>query len=158
APVMTSTGTVRHATFSPDGRQLAAGTAEGWAQVWDLATGAPVSPLLLHTGAVNQVEFSPDGTRLASASSDGSACVWEIATGRMICRLSHPQPVSCAKFTPDGQEIVTATVNAYIYGLVNQLAFSIHDDVPGEAVWVGRWNAQTGRPVTKLVRLPVRAS
>src|SRR4030095_14291981 len=42
--------------FSPSGRFLATGTARA-AQVWDIATGEPVTPPLKHASEVNEVFF-----------------------------------------------------------------------------------------------------
>ena len=62
--------------FSPDGKILAAGSADDTIRLWDVATRRPLGPPLTgHTDTVNRVAFSPDGTILASATTTGrSAC------------------------------------------------------------------------------------
>lgn len=53
--------TVRRAWFSPDGRWLLAVDRAGAAQIWDVATGKPVSAILEHRSPVTGVSFSADG-------------------------------------------------------------------------------------------------
>ena len=55
--------------FSPDGKTLAAGAADGTVRLWDMATRQPIgNPLNGHGGAVNSVAFSPDGKTLAAGA------------------------------------------------------------------------------------------
>ncbi|MCI0361384.1 MAG: protein kinase, partial [Planctomycetaceae bacterium] len=53
--------TVRRAWFSPDGRWLLAVDRVGAAQIWDVATGKPVTDVLEHGSPVTGVSFSADG-------------------------------------------------------------------------------------------------
>jgi WD40 repeat protein len=59
--------------FSPDGRRLAAVSAEG-VRVWNLATGNEV----LSVKGVIRVQFSPDGRYFAGMTSDGNIKVWKV--------------------------------------------------------------------------------
>lgn len=72
------TGGVSSASWSPDGRLLAA-NAGSRVIVWDSQTGKPLHTLTGHRGEVSQVAWSPDGTLLASGSADGSVVLWETA-------------------------------------------------------------------------------
>jgi WD40 repeat protein/Tfp pilus assembly protein PilF/predicted Ser/Thr protein kinase len=156
-PVVTNVGTIRHAEFSPDGQRFATATAEGRAQVWDIATGQPISPPLQHNGPINHVEFSPDGGRVVTAGSDRWARVWDVASGQQICSLQHSGAVRVARFTPDGQAVVTATLSAWLTIVASGHTIPVHLDVKSKNVWLCRWDAQTGQPVTPPVKLSVRA-
>jgi WD40 repeat protein len=71
------TGKVHSVSWSPDGKRLATGSADGTVKVWDASAGRE---LLAYTGKVTSVSWSPDSKRLALGSSDGTAKVWEAAS------------------------------------------------------------------------------
>ena len=63
--------------FSPDGRYLVTGSANGTVQVWDAETGEERGTLGTHERVVRGVVFSRDGRHLASASADGMVKLWD---------------------------------------------------------------------------------
>lgn len=65
------------ATFSPDGKAVAATLDNRQVQIWRLDTG-DVAVLQGHTGFVVSVDFSHDGRLIATGSSDGTARVWNL--------------------------------------------------------------------------------
>jgi eukaryotic-like serine/threonine-protein kinase len=63
--------------FSRDGRQVLTRTVKA-AQVWDTATGRPLSPPLMQQGPLATACFSPDGKTVLTASQDKTARIWEL--------------------------------------------------------------------------------
>ena len=69
--------------FHPNGRQLASGSCDNTAKVWDLDTGQEVETLRSHIGYVMAVAYSPDGKLLATGSGnrhEGEVQLWDTAT------------------------------------------------------------------------------
>src|ERR1043166_2854354 len=133
------------AHFSPDGKQIITASWDNTARLWDAQTGqTPTEPLKHsgHQGAVNSAEFSPDGKRILTACSsaytnrdgtysDYTARVWDSQTGRpLIAPIKHGAKINAAHFSPDGNQIVTASED--YTALV--------------------WDAQTGQPLTEPMK------
>jgi tetratricopeptide (TPR) repeat protein len=70
------------------------------AQVWDAASGRPVSELR-HDRGVLAASFSPDGRWVVTASKDKTAQVWVAASGRAVGEI--------LSFSPDSRWVVTAS-------------------------------------------------
>src|SRR5260221_8329342 len=66
--------------FSPDGKKIVSGCADGPAKVWDAATGKEILSLQCGRVGVRSVAFSPDGKLIVTGSSPIK--VWDVATGQ----------------------------------------------------------------------------
>src|SRR5262249_25736645 len=113
SPVVTSLA------FSPDGKRLAAGSADRLVRTWDAGTGEELLALKGHANGVTGVAFSPDGKHLAPAggpsppyrekppAKPGEVGVWTMATPRET--LSLPMQLGtafCVAVDADGRRLV----------------------------------------------------
>jgi WD40 repeat protein/serine/threonine protein kinase/DNA-binding XRE family transcriptional regulator len=96
--------------YSPDGKYIATGSADGVAKIWEAKTGNLLHVLSGHTALIQWIAFSPDAKRLATASEDGTAKVWDVATGKTLLTLSlHTGVVWGVAFSPDGSLLATVS-------------------------------------------------
>lgn len=103
---------VRESVFSPGGQYLIAGDDAGQVVRWDLQRGS--AEVLGHHGlSVEHVRVSPgiEGADheplVLSASLDKTARLWGLLTGKEIAVFSHDAAVSDARFSHDGQRVLT---------------------------------------------------
>ena len=118
--------------FCPDGLKIVSASDDKTLRVWDVRTGE-CQQTIHDLGKVMSAQFSPDGQTIVSASGD-SIRVWNAMTGESLqaleptetqtamrirnCRfpacslsvslLEHEFSVFSARFSPDGQNIVSA--------------------------------------------------
>jgi WD40 repeat protein len=101
-----------HAVFSPDGKLLATGSAQGKVKLWNPETGELVCELTNAT-RVQSMTFSRDGKTLAVCSplTDGT-WIYDISTGaqRPFARGNFCC-VWGAAFSPDGTTLATAVTD-----------------------------------------------
>ncbi|HLG61217.1 MAG TPA: NB-ARC domain-containing protein [Ktedonosporobacter sp.] len=101
-------GNILSVAFSPDMQLLAAGTANGEVELWQLPDGTPLQTLQGHTDWVRSVVFSPDGQMIASGSDDQTVRLWEIATGHYLKTFAGKKGrIYAVTFSPDGRTIAT---------------------------------------------------
>src|SRR5581483_2590985 len=101
-------GNILSVALSPDMKLLAAGTANGEIELWQLPDGIPLQTLQGHTDWVRSVVFSPDGQMIASGSDDQTVRLWEIATGHYLKTFAGKKGrIYAVTFSPDGQTIAS---------------------------------------------------
>ena len=98
--------------FSPDGRLVATGTAEGMVTVWDVGAGVPLEFLRGHSAEVTGLAFGPAGDTLYSGSADGTILEWDLAGDRRWLPRTPPQagpPLGAVAVpSPDGRRVLFA--------------------------------------------------
>src|SRR5262249_20398690 len=71
---------IKALSFSPDGKMLAAATADTTVKLWDTATGREVGSMRLPVHIY--LRFSPDAKTLLSRDDKGALRIWDVATGK----------------------------------------------------------------------------
>lgn len=116
-------GVVVALAFHPNGRILAAGTAnDGKVRIWRLADGQCLAVLDRHTNIVWALAFTPDGNCLASGSQDHTVCLWDTrhveASAETITLLhtltAHTGGIGHLAFTPDGRLLASTGADSQI--------------------------------------------
>lgn len=90
------------ATWSPDGRLLAAGDEEHSIRVLDFAGKQTLETLSGHSDTLMSFAWSPDGTLLASGSYDRTVRVWDFTSGENIATFEHPDIVNSVAWSRQG--------------------------------------------------------
>src|SRR5262249_46374150 len=95
--------------YSPDGRWLAARSAEGNTLVLrDATTHQLVARFPGHEALINSAIFSPDGRCVASCGSDRTIRLWEIDGGACRVLRGHTDEVFAVAFHPGGTRLASA--------------------------------------------------
>jgi RNA polymerase sigma factor (sigma-70 family) len=98
--------------FSNDGKQLALVGDNGFAKVYDPATGKEVATLKGHRGLLFCVAFSPDGKTVVTGGDDNIVRVWNSETGELFASLEgHKDSVRCVAFDPTGELLFTGSAD-----------------------------------------------
>jgi WD40 repeat protein len=102
--------------YSPDGRFIAAGFADGRVKVLRRGQEGPEELKLLtgHTRAIYGLAFDKDSKRLVSAGLDQKVCVWDTATWQKTIELPHDAGVLAVDFSRDGKRLISATMDGAV--------------------------------------------
>ena len=104
---------VWNVTFSPDGKKMATGCADGFARIYEVPGGKLLAVTATQERNIWRVKFSPDGKLLATASGatkSTSEKIWDAETGAEILSLvGHTARVRGIDFSPDGKLIATGS-------------------------------------------------
>ena len=92
APPQSQSRDVTTLEWSPSGQQLATGSYDGTARVWNL-TGEAAFTLTGHAGPIFSLRWTKDGRYLLSGGVDKSARIWDVNSGMQVKRFNvHEAP------------------------------------------------------------------
>ncbi len=110
---------VNSAVFSPDGQQILTASFDKTARLWD-REGNQLAVFVGHKYFVKSAMFSPDGQQILTSSHDPSPLtmdnsidnpprLWDREGNQLAVFKGHEDSVNSAVFSPDGQQILTAS-------------------------------------------------
>ncbi|HEX9075590.1 MAG TPA: WD40 repeat domain-containing protein, partial [Anaerolineae bacterium] len=159
--------------FSPDGKKVASGSADGSVRIWSLLPRGEL--LSIPVGdSYGRIQYSADGTRIVGAI-DGKGKVWDASTGQELLSLDCSScPIKKAIMSPDGKRVITigGDKNARVWDAANGqqlLTLSGHSDLletvaySPDGKWIATgsddlttriWDAKTGENLRTLTGLP----
>ncbi|HLK58091.1 MAG TPA: c-type cytochrome domain-containing protein [Chthonomonadaceae bacterium] len=101
--------------WKPNSRELATGSLDKTACIWNADTGQCTRTLKDHADAVFGVAYSPDGKLLATGSADRSAKLFDTTIWKCVAVLTaHQDAVTHVAFNRDGTLLATAGADRQI--------------------------------------------
>lgn len=127
------------AAIASSGKLVAAGSEDGKAWVWDLATGRRIASLLNAHASVRDVAFVRNDGSLAFAGGnwlrrEGTLRLWNLQnSGADEVLWNHNRPITALAISPDQNQLIAASGDGLIRGwnLTNNSelpAIQAHDD------------------------------
>jgi WD40 repeat protein len=125
-------------SFSPDGKTLAIGGADGKVTLLDLESNK-TEALSATRGGILSLAFSPDGRWLASGGLDQSVKLWEVAAGTELRSLvGATGEVNTVAFSSDSRWLVSGNGagNMTVWQVANGALAANIISVPGRDDWL----------------------
>ena len=111
-PLAVSNAEVRAVAFSPDNAFVATVGMDGFARVWDAATGQVYRTFDHAKARIYSTVFAPDGQSLLTGDNKGIIRRWDLADSSVLTFTGHTRVVSALSVTPDGLRLVSASYDA----------------------------------------------
>lgn len=106
------------ASFSPDGKLIAASGEVGTAGLFDVETGELIRVFgapNVHADTTWTACFSHDQKQVVTASEDRNAAIWDVESGELVAQLVHPDSLYSAYFSKDDKTVMTACDDGRAY-------------------------------------------
>jgi Tol biopolymer transport system component len=102
--------------FSPDGKVLAAGSADGYLQLWNLEKKGLIADLDTNGDAIFSIAFSPDGKSVAAGNADSTIFLRDVEFGQQAGPPldRHTGIVNQVAFSPDGTMLASGSMDGTI--------------------------------------------
>jgi WD40 repeat protein/predicted Ser/Thr protein kinase len=101
-----------------------------WRLLWNCCRGDQSATLTGHEWIVTCAAFSPAGELLATGSQDGTAKLWDLPRQCLLTTLpARTGAVWGVAFTPDGQQLMTATTSGVLFWSTNR--WQLRREFPG---------------------------
>lgn len=126
--------------WSPDGKWLAAASADGAIRLLDPTTGEFLRGFPGHGMSTSTLAWSPDGRRLASGGQDGKARLWDADTGAETAILNGGGNwVEHLAWTKHGNKLATAagrSLHVWDEDGASLFGFAAHASTISGLVWL----------------------
>jgi WD40 repeat protein len=106
---------VNAVTLSPDGKIVAAASADQTVRLYDLAAGTQLRQIVAQGGVMTALDFSRDGTTVAAGNAAGSILFRKTADGAdQLSVTGHDGVVNALSFRAEGKQIASAGADGTI--------------------------------------------
>jgi WD40 repeat protein len=113
-----SAGDINSISWSPDGKLLAAGFADGNLRIWDMLRNRILNTIV-YEDEIKDLTWSPDSQRIAfggwSLSDDVPVKVWSLSSNQVTLTFPHKDNVNAIAWSPNGNYIASGTQDGIVW-------------------------------------------
>jgi WD40 repeat protein len=123
-------------SLSADGKFLASTGDDGTIKIWSLTTGNPIAETIGNKNCIGSLAIGPDSQTIAAGTVNGYLVLWKLITiddGRsfqieLAQRIkAHAGQINACVFSPDGQYLITGSVDGKAKVWYRGADLSFHD-------------------------------
>ncbi|MFN6527032.1 hypothetical protein [Nostoc sp. ChiSLP03a] len=100
--------TVTSVSFSPDGKMVASGSADGMVIIWN-RNGRKIKDFKAHEKKITRLCFSPNSQNILTASEDKTFKLWRLENKEITTFKGHEDEITSFSFSPDGQKVISGS-------------------------------------------------
>ncbi|MDZ8031056.1 hypothetical protein [Nostoc sp. DedSLP04] len=100
--------TVTSVSFSPDGKMIASGSADGMVIIWN-RNGRKIKDFKAHEKKITRLCFSPNSQNILTASEDKTFKLWRLESKEITTFKGHEDEITSFSFSPDGQKVISGS-------------------------------------------------